>query len=581
MIRTDDVTRQVFNRAVAMIRGQAWVARLTGELTPDTGRPRDLTWESFFILLQIAALEGDGKLLLIDVARVAKRLDGVQRHELGLSPSATYRQIECALSTLEAALSETIDMDTGEVTPPRLSMPLAELTTHIVADFIPAAIPATSTLSIDSTDHETWSARKSWSKGNRPDTSAESLPEDADPSQPSGANAPGWPKVGADGRLMHTLDPNAREGYRSGKNRRRKETFIGWDLHLATDTPAMGGNALAPLARGFVAAPAGTIKSEPGLALLDALEACHRKPSTIIVDRGYSYLKGQHWARPVDERGITQVFDLHPNQRRQHPGPIPGTIFLDGDVFLDTLPEGLRNLPGFGLGQKASEKALLTAEYDKRARYAFRPFGRHDHTRGTQRYRGPALTKRVICPNHPETQRLDPTTHPQSGCVKGEPCACGATLTLGPDETDYFSMRQQDLYGTTAWTASYGRRSSVESANSVLKTHHGRLSRGSTRVRGTIKNTLLAAFLIAAANIGLLESRYGYDVAEPPADDRERIEPLPSPRSALHRRRAFSRRRARSKDPDTAPPGKPGRRPQKPITSPTQWKRATETTVAD
>lgn len=44
------------------------------------------------------------------------------------------------------------------------------------------------------------------------------------------------------------------------------------------------------------------------------------------VDRGYCYLKPEHWARPLDEREVQQVFDLHPSQRVQHPGPIPGTI---------------------------------------------------------------------------------------------------------------------------------------------------------------------------------------------------------------------------------------------------------------
>jgi len=128
-------------------------------------------------------------------------------------------------------------------------------------------------------------------------------------------------------------------------------------------------------------------------------------------------------------------------------------------------------------------------------------------------------------------------------------------VTLGPD--DYVQTRQRDLYGTTAWKASYGRRSAVQSGNAFLKVHHARLQRGSTRVMGTNKTGILLAFIVAAANVSLLFSRYGYDVGVPPAVD-EHIAPLPSPRTALHRKRPFARHKRGTSPPRGAPPSSGG-----------------------
>ena len=55
-----------------------------------------------------------------------------------------------------------------------------------------------------------------------------------------------------------------------------------------------------------------------------------RTPDEVMVDRGYSNAKVEHWAAPLFERGLRQVFDLHPNNRGVAPGPIKGTRWRDG-----------------------------------------------------------------------------------------------------------------------------------------------------------------------------------------------------------------------------------------------------------
>lgn len=386
----------------------------------------------------------------------------------------------------------------------------------------------------------------------KPDVPAEALPEEDFVPAKVAVNEKGWPRTGRDGRYQHTVDPDARDGYRAGKNLSRKGVFVGWDLHTATDTPDLGAAARPPLFRALSLAPAGSLKSESGLALVDALASQGHRPEVVLVDRGYSYLKTECWARPLDERGVRQVIDLHSSQRVQHPGPIPGTIYLDGALFSAAVPVKLRKLPGYSLGMTGEEKAALAAQYDKRAAYAFSTQGHPDHKRGTQRYRGPALAGKVRCPNTPRSLRLDEATRETTKCTSGVPCGCGVTVTLGPD--DYLQTRQRDLYGTTAWKASYGRRSAVESGNAILKVHHANLRRGSTRVMGTNKTGILLAFIVAAVNASLLLTRYGYDVGAPPADLDAPVAPLPSPRTALHRKRPFARRKRTSSPPRGTPP---------------------------
>lgn len=220
-------------------------------------------------------------------------------------------------------------------------------------------------------------------------------------------------------------------------------------------------------------APASSYKADAGLDLLDALERLGHKPEVLLVDPGYSYAQQEAWALPLAEREVEQVLDLHPNQRGTRPGPIKGTVWVDGGLFVQNLPKDLRSLPGYSLLMTREEMALLARRYDERRAYAFSTMGGPDPQRGTQRFRGPALAGRVRCANTPWSLRADPGTRPTTGCVKGQACACGRTLTLARDEMA--QLRQSDLFGTTAWRASYGPRSAVESVNASVSEHHAHL----------------------------------------------------------------------------------------------------------
>lgn len=525
-------------------------AQCQTDMTAKRGRKRSYTYEALSTCLQIAAIEGFGELLLSDAAQVLRRLTPRQRESLDITHEWSYDLVEQAVAELGSAMKERVDTDTGEVFDPRLKMALSEFMTSVASDFNPAQVEQSKAQAIDSTDYEAHARRRSWKHLMKADVPEDALPEpDALESKAPG-NEDGWPRGGHDGRLQHSIDPDARDGYRAGKNRSRKGVFNGWDLHLAVDVPEIGDDSRPGLIRGVSFLSAGSYKAEGGLNLLDAMINSGRKPETILADRGYTYLDCDKWARQVWARDIEQVLDLHETQRGTRPGPIPGTLYVDGGLYKDTLPEDLRSLPGFTLGMSAEAKALLAQQYDRRKYHAFTPLGRPNHQRGTQRYRDPVLSGTMRCTNHPASLRLDASRYPTTPCAEGEPCQCGTTVTLGPD--DLLNLRQRVLYGTTKWKASYGRRSAVESTNACLKVHHARLARHSTRVLGTERNGILVAFIIAAVNASLLLTRHGYDVGNPPTDQPERIAPLPQarPTKALHRQRAF-RRPSRAQAPPT------------------------------
>lgn len=521
-------------------------------MTAATGRPRTHTWEVLFTLLAVQAIHDDRRVLLSNAQRVSEVLAPDQSRELGLAGPVTYRQVEAAVADLAAGFHERVNHATGEVLPPRIPMRIDTFLTRLVSEALPRALRRGQTVAIDSTDVESHFKRRSWTPGATADAVDGALPETEVEMPTRRVNYPGYPRRGPSGRWSHCYDPAVTEGYRSGKNLRPKEVFLGFDVHLATPVPELGAPGFAPFILGAVVRPAGDGKGDAGIALLDAMADSGLPTSNVISDRGYTYLRAESWADRLMDRDIEQILDLHATQRAVRPGPKPGTIWADGSLYADALPTRLRKLPGFGPRTSSAAKAELIALYDEREAYAFKPMGPPDRGRRTQRVRGPARDGRLRCPNYPQSMRLSPATRPTTSCAPGG-CSCGATPTLGP--SDMTRERQATRFGTTAWAQSYGRRSAVESLNASLKVHHGSIGRGSTQVMGTTRTTLLLAFMLAAVNIRILLSSYTFDPGRPHPDDVD-VQPVLTPSRASHRtRRPFRHRTSRSPAQPNGPPG--------------------------
>ncbi|RNI23781.1 hypothetical protein EFY87_05725 [Flexivirga caeni] len=438
-----------------------------------------------------------------------------------------YSQIESAFEDLARGFHPTVDKTTGEVHDARIPFTPTEFNSAIARAAIPECIPEPAEQALDSTDIETFACRRSWSKDGRPDLPDGSLEVDDKAPKPR-ASETGWPRVGDDGRFIHTKDREAREGWRSERDG-KLPVFNGFDLHLLVDATPWGEQGYPPLIRALALAPAGTLKSEPGLDAIRAAKSLGSRITCVLVDRGYSILTTDHWCGPLAEEAVEQVFTLHTNQRGQHPGPMSKTLVIDGGLFVDSVPPRLRELPPHNAWAPKREQLELAAQYDEREAFAFRSTRRPDGA--NQQYEGPARAGKVRCANNPESMRLSAATHPTTNCVRGEQCSCSTRKTLG---REYLRLRQRHRYGTTRWLADYGRRNSVESANSIFKVHEIGFTKNTVRVFGRLKHGLWAALAAAVINLHLVETGYGIEpCGQLPAGPIEPLLPV-TPSKALH-----------------------------------------------
>lgn len=192
----------------------------------------------------------------------------------------------------------------------------------IVAASVATDLPLSPHTALDSTDAETWAVRRSW--GSTADVTPDSLeaveqgldlnrrhtarvggrnrtvttPQQRSDVQqawaetprapreprsrkpvPTGPHVTGeginhlrsdYPQLADDGRLRHTASPQAREGFRSGRNGRRSETFIGDDLHLLVAAPS--SHDPNPTVRQILSitwSPAGSHKGDAGVRTIE------------------------------------------------------------------------------------------------------------------------------------------------------------------------------------------------------------------------------------------------------------------------------------------------------------------------
>lgn len=252
-----------------------------------------------------------------------------------------------------------------------------------------------------------------------------------------------------------------------------------------------------------------------GLAGVEALDGMRRvlgqAPSEVMADRGYSYAKTENWAAPLFERGIRQVFDLHPNARGVNPGPIKGTQWRDGLLFVHdkvTKHEAVAARSPLESPEVKEKRAEAVAK-----RHAF-SFGFEDWNlaKGTVRLVGPAVRGQVRCVNHPASMRLKAVkqhsrggrrvTRPTTAHVLGEECPCGKTKVV--PISDVIRFYQPYVWGSPEWEHAYGARNLSETANSNFKDHHGRFAKGSIKVLGRNKIALALAFFVDAVNTRLI-----------------------------------------------------------------------------
>ncbi|WP_246782673.1 hypothetical protein [Rhodococcus maanshanensis] len=435
-----------------------------------------------------------------NVTAVVRGWTASQRRALGISPHADikYKSVNDALRRLTWACRSSRYPEWDE-----------RAFAQALLDASLWRWPPTGAIALDSTDVSTW-GRVRYRKP-LVDADPDGVPPPnhplapPDPEHPHarrrGHHLPNAP-VGRDKRYRYTVDPDARMGWRSPEF---EETpcFCGFDLHVITDVPSAPGRAPAVhIVRALNLTAAGSHKGIGGLAAVQALGESIPDPHELIADRAYNNVRNDTFAIPVWERGYTTIYDLHANQRGMHPGPEgTHTIWIDGVLYPDSLPEGLYDLDPIETDMSDDERERLERRHQARQAYAYVP---HDarHPDGTRRYRGPAVQPaRVRCPNNPVSMRGS-LSLPTTSCTRGEQCGCGRTITLR--DTDYPDLRMPVQHGTLAWEASYHRRVGIESLFADLKQNRLHVHRGYFRGFGISRYTLLLGFTLAALNLLIL-----------------------------------------------------------------------------
>lgn len=486
-----------FRQVMKRLERKGTPAFVQERMAAKTGRKRVVSWAAFIRLCTLAAFHSEATFHLVDVMHVADGLTPSQRREVGFT-RCDYHHVEYAFKTLANAGDERICLGNGEVKNPRLQMSLDDFIIRLIET--PEVAP-TSRQALDGTLIETHARRRSWAKHAKADyekTDDYLVPGDLE-GAPKVSNTAGFPRVSADGTLIHSVDHDARDQVQTGKNLSPGNIRLGYEAHFLVDSREAGSDLHAPpVIRVLHLAPGSTHRGIAGIESLDGMRrVLGRTPDEVMVDRGYSNAKAEHWAAPLFERGLRQVFDLHPNNRGVAPGPIKGTRWRDGLLLVSdkvTKHDVVSTRSPLESHEVKEKRAEAVAK-----RHAF-AFGFEDWNpeRGTVRLVGPAVRGQVRCVNHPASMRLKAVkqhsrggrriTRPTTNHVRGDDCACGKTKVV--PITEVIRFYQPYVWGSPEWERAYGGRNLSETANSTFKDHHGRFSKGSIKVLGRNKIAL-------------------------------------------------------------------------------------------
>jgi len=469
-------------RAVAVATSEIAV-KLCAAAERRTGRPRLIPLAGVLAAYIFHATGEPHTMTTSAVCRSIKKLKPKQRAALGIPKrmQIRYKRMHSGWRAIKRVVEHgvlvehdhdlAVDPDTGEVLAcpegcPFEQVSLDQLTTLLIQASLPPEFERPSAVAIDGTDIESHTR-------------------------------PHKKRVDADGRSFWSADRDARWGHRTATDRRPTEHFLGYEAHLATYAPHVGSEPIPQVVAGLALRPGIRDRARACLNIVDALPQF----DDLLVDRGYTTAKGSQLAGPLRDRHITVTMDLHKTQRVVRPGPEAGTVWVDGSLYSSALPETHRTLEAPTAGMSATEKARRREAFDAREPYRFVPHAKRDATRGTQRFRGPAVDGhpfKVRCLNTPASMRM-PHTIPTTTCAPGEPCGCGKTVTIPDSELE--RDRQHHPWQSTRWALSFNRRTLVEGLIGANRYQRLSVNRGFFRQTGLAATALLMAVTLIGHNL--------------------------------------------------------------------------------
>lgn len=466
--------------ATAAVDNSPELLAIADALTARTGRPRNIPFRALLIVCCLHARVEPTNMYRTRIADLLVSLTATQRRDLGITGPISYSQVERAALKLDRAARDGITLPHLADDQTAQTLHLDEVMSLICSAALPPGFITTATVAADGMDFES-------------------------PARPQGFVDK------RTGEILQCADPDAGIGHRTATPSHPSSWFTGQEVTLVTNAPDRPTSRTpspdAPtvvLAAGIRAAASDRARVTAGLVLW-----WHRRVPVreCTVDRGISQGSDDDFAQPLRRAGIEQIIDLKTQDRKIHTAWTNDLVLMiNGGVFTKGIPEALyTDLPTPKLSDTTEEKIRKHEIYDRLQPYACQPLTAIDDA-GRQRFRGPAHkhVRRVRCPNSPRSMRW--SILPKTRCIKGEPCICSTTFTLGPE--DDIKLRQRDLWMTTKWKASYGRRNMAEQGISQARVHAGKLVRMYTQVRNRAGQGIAAAFSLFGTNRKIIQDWY-------------------------------------------------------------------------
>lgn len=488
-----------FDRAQSVVRRAAVSAQIDAAIrTSNGGRPRRLSVELLLAAAitsvnshyRAATLVTIHRILTVDLPAARRRRERLTWDDATGTHTITLRQVRYLFKQIvrvmdfsphTTTLNEDERIDTEEQTLTWLNA--------LVRASVPASLPAPTASAIDASAIPTWARPKGKITSKLTNDGNYLL------------DRSGWAQ-----QRSASFDPDARYGHRTKTQDSPTSVFFGHMLIASATsytpgTPEQGLKLIEAIAM----IPNGAYQSAPTLNLIDRFLAPHNPNLTLLIDRGFSNLVPENWARELHRRAIPQHLDMTNNDLNPRQDPATGAIMFAGTPYVPWTPMGLFNIDRptrftqAPLAPNASPKkqrshARERARIDKfeeqiaaLERFALSPNGRRKPN-GDQRYLVPHQDRAMARPAQRRTKVFRQTT---------------VTLTSNALE----KLHQPHRWGTRPWIETYSRRTAVEGVFGALKSRTGQgMSRGWTRVVGITATALMTTMAVVQHNIQMIRS---------------------------------------------------------------------------
>ena len=561
--------RREFERVMAQLEASGACGYIESLLRPDGagGRPRQLSVAVFLTAVVCAVDEKQGALSLVRVHhQLTQGLARSYRVQLGITTldaggtdrSISLRQVRYMLEAIETklAFSEGRVPDLADDDRANRADALQRVLDLIVAGSIPDHLPAPESWALDGT------AVESWGKGRRRGP----VDPDADHAQDDDLMRDGTAVA-----VQPLFDVDARWGYQTKTYDNKTNLCYGYHVFGMVGLLPVGADPdLRPkLTERISIRPANANAIVAALTMIDSLNAANRHVRELLSDREFSYKSEQSWAQPLRQRGVSQVMDLHPNDRGIR--DYNGIAMMDGVPYCSAALANRPDLVNIARPERFSAPPLkANASVEEREEHdrvtaqiaefnrlksepeqrAFRRVAGPDAD-GNERYECPAQAGKLICANCPfslnfldgvpvvekphalpalpvRPVRLDSSAtaaereqyrqdldryNTQADFLR---CCRQRTITIPGTVTP--KTRQKLAWGSEDWQESYKRRTHVEGAFGNWKSPKtSRVQRGWIYVVGLVKTGIMIACVAFATNMRLLRrwSERTGDITDP------------------------------------------------------------------